>query len=78
MSFAVFLFAFDQNATETDVLRREKDLLQNELRIQQDLVAKLQVQQQQNGSAARANRLDEVNFHQKEALERKLRTLFDH
>ncbi|CAF0828367.1 unnamed protein product [Rotaria sordida] len=61
------------NNTETEVLRREKDVLQNELRSQQQLIAKLQQQQQQNGVINRSNKLDEANLYQKEALERKLK-----
>ncbi|CAF0813168.1 unnamed protein product [Rotaria sordida] len=62
------------NNTETEVLRREKDVLQNELRSQQQLIAKLQQQQQQNGVINRSNKLDEATLYQKETLERKLRS----
>lgn len=55
-----------------EALRREKDVLQNELRSQQELVSKLQQQQHQNGLVHRSNKIDEVTLHQKEALEKKL------
>lgn len=42
------------------------------MRIQQDLVSKLQQQQLQTTSTNRSNRNDEVTLHQKEALEKKL------
>ncbi|CAF1399334.1 unnamed protein product [Adineta ricciae] len=61
------------NNTETEALRRERDILQNELRVQQELVAKLQNQQHNNGMVTRTSKLDEVTLHQKEALEKKLR-----
>ncbi|CAF1217632.1 unnamed protein product [Adineta steineri] len=61
------------NNTETEALRREKDVLQNELRIQQELVAKMQSSQHQNGMVTRTSKLDEVTLHQKEALEKKLK-----
>ncbi|CAF2572071.1 unnamed protein product [Rotaria sp. Silwood2] len=61
------------NNTETEVLRREKDVLQNELRSHQELIAKLQHQQQQNGVINRANKLDDATLYQKEALEKKLK-----
>ena len=55
-----------------EALRREKEVLQNELRTQQELVNKLQLQQHQNGTVVRANRADDFSLHQREALERKL------
>jgi hypothetical protein len=64
-----------KNTSENDVLRREKDVLENELRIQQELVAKYQVQQQANGHVNRSNRSDDALLHQKQALEKKLSQL---
>ncbi|CAF0998589.1 unnamed protein product [Rotaria sp. Silwood1] len=61
------------NNSETETLRREKDVLQNELRSQQELIAKLQQQQHQNGIINRSNKLDEATLYQKEALEKKLK-----
>ncbi len=70
------IFNFIQNNSETEVLRREKDVLQNELRVQQELIAKLQQQQHQNGLINRSTKLDEFTLHQKEALEKKLSSQF--
>ncbi|CAF2036201.1 unnamed protein product [Rotaria magnacalcarata] len=61
------------NNSETEALRREKDVLQNELRAQQELVAKIQQQQHQNGVVARSNKFDEASIYQREALEKKLK-----
>ncbi len=61
-----------QNNSESETLRREKEVLENELRVQQELIAKLQQQQHQNGIINRSNKTDEVTLHQKEALEKKL------
>lgn len=61
-----------QNSSEVEVLRREKEVLQNELRSQQEFNNKLQLQQHQNGSLNRSNRIDEMSTHQRESYERKL------
>ncbi|CAF2979138.1 unnamed protein product [Rotaria sp. Silwood2] len=69
----VYSNGYASNNSETEALRREKDVLQNELRSHQELIAKLQHQQQQNGVINRANKLDDATLYQKEALEKKLK-----
>lgn len=58
------------------MLRREKDILQSELRAQQEIVAKLQSQQHQTGAVVRSSKIDEATVRQKEALEKKLSSCF--
>ncbi|CAM4962931.1 unnamed protein product [Rotaria socialis] len=64
---------YASNNSEADALRREKDVLQNELHTSQELIAKFQQQQYQNVLVNRSNKVDEISAQQKEALQNKLR-----
>ncbi|UJR22529.1 hypothetical protein I4U23_025578 [Adineta vaga] len=63
---------YSTNNNESEVLRREKEILKDELSSSQELIAKVQ-QQQQNLIISRANRFDEINLQQKEVFEKQLK-----
>ena len=54
------------------MLQREKDVLQNELRQSQELIARLQQQQHQHGVLVRSSQIDQLTLQKKQALEKKL------
>ncbi|CAF1989176.1 unnamed protein product [Rotaria magnacalcarata] len=64
---------YASNNSEVDALRREKDILQNELHTSQELIAKFQQQQYQNILVNRSNKVDEISAQHKVALQNKLR-----
>ncbi|CAF1448141.1 unnamed protein product [Rotaria sp. Silwood1] len=70
---SVYSNGYASNNSEAEVLRREKDILQNELHTSQELISKFQQQQQQNVIPIRSNKIDENTLQQKEAHERKLK-----
>ncbi|CAF1226646.1 unnamed protein product [Rotaria sordida] len=61
---------YASNNSEIEALRREKEILQNELHTSQELIAKFQQQQQHS---VRSNKIDEITLQQKEILEKKLK-----
>ncbi|CAF4440822.1 unnamed protein product [Rotaria sp. Silwood2] len=69
----VYSNGYASNNSETDALRREKDVLQNELHTSQELVTKFQQQQYQNVITGRSNNINEITLQQKEAFEKKLK-----
>ncbi|CAF0775250.1 unnamed protein product, partial [Didymodactylos carnosus] len=61
----------DSNNPENEILRREKDVLENELKKSHELIAKLQQSPIQKAQVY--SKIDEITLHQKETLEKKLR-----